>query len=492
LLLEQRDLSEAQYDRSEQAKAELQLANVELTQRISELTTLHEVGQALSATLDLDDLLEKSLRAVVTHLNYDRALLMLADEEERALTAGHSVGGTPDMREIVERLRFSLDEQGNDLVDLFHADRPLIFAGTGGHRQLTRALEVSSFLGTPLITKGRRVGILAVDNGLTRRPIATADADLLFTIGNQIATAVESARLYRQIESQNRTLEQRVAQRTEELARATAEAQEARAAAEAANEAKSAFLANVSHELRTPLTSILGFTKIIKKRLDDVVFPAVGIGDQGSGIGSASGPDPRSKTERAMRQVSENIGIIIAEGERLTAMINDVLDLAKIESGKLEWKMERTSISEIIERATNATSSLFAQKGLDLVVDVPDDLPEIAGDKDRLIQVVINLLSNAVKFTDEGGVTCRAVAAGDELVVSVIDTGMGIAPEDHEKVFEQFKQVGDTLTDKPKGTGLGLPICKQIVEHHGGRIWLESDRGCGSVFSFALQIGAVA
>jgi DNA-binding response OmpR family regulator/anti-sigma regulatory factor (Ser/Thr protein kinase) len=154
--------------------------------------------------------------------------------------------------------------------------------------------------------------------------------------------------------------------------------------------------------------------------------------------------------------------------------------------------MEPVGVDEIIDRATAATSSLFEHKGLKLVNEVDLGLPRITGDRDRLIQVVINLISNAVKFTDHGSVTCRAEQRDGALVVSVIDTGMGIAPADQPKVFERFKQVGDTLTDKPKGTGLGLPICKEIVEHHGGHIWVESEVGRGSTFAFSLPIAAEA
>jgi CheY-like chemotaxis protein len=132
---------------------------------------------------------------------------------------------------------------------------------------------------------------------------------------------------------------------------------------------------------------------------------------------------------------------------------------------------------------------LFENKNLKLRKFIDADLPVISGDKDKLIQVIVNLISNSVKFTPEGTVTCRINQQGDEIVVGISDTGIGIAPEDHEAVFEQFKQVvGDTLTDKPKGTGLGLPICKEIVEHHGGRIWLESELGKGSTFFFALSV----
>src|SRR6188472_4812390 len=155
----------------------------------------------------------------------------------------------------------------------------------------------------------------------------------------------------------------------------------------------------------------------------------------------------------------------------------------------MEWNQESVSMSEVAERAIAATSSLFDQKSLKLIKNIDTDLPDITGDRDKLIQVIINLISNSVKFTDEGSVTCTVSQKDHEIIVSISDTGIGIAPGDFEAVFEQFKQVGgDTLTDKPKGTGLGLPICKEIVEHHGGRIWLESEVGKGSTFSFALPI----
>jgi PAS domain S-box-containing protein len=262
----------------------------------------------------------------------------------------------------------------------------------------------------------------------------------------------------------------------EELREARATAEEAQRAAERANQVKGDFLASVSHELRTPLTSILGFTKLIDKRLNKRILPKVQAEDR--------------RTQRAMRQVTENIRIIAAEGERLTALINDVLDLAKIEAGKVEWREESLAVPDLIERAAAATSALFAQKGLILIQEIADDLPEISGDKDRLIQVLINLFSNAIKFTNDGSVTCRARRANGAITISVIDTGVGIAKADQAEIFEQFKQVGDTLTDKPQGSGLGLPICKEIVEHHGGRIWVESRLGEGSTFSFTLPVQA--
>ena len=252
------------------------------------------------------------------------------------------------------------------------------------------------------------------------------------------------------------------------------DASHARAAAEQADAAKSSFLSTVSHELRTPLTSVLGFAKIIRRRLEERLFPLI--------------PEDDRKIQQAKNQVIENLGVVVSEGERLTKLIDDVLDLAKIEAGKFTWNMGSVSAGEIIDRAVAATAALFEMKKLSLLRDVQPDLPEITGDQDRLIQVVINLISNAVKFTDAGSIICSAYLNGGELVVGVKDSGIGIAPVDQPKVFEKFKQVGDTLTDKPKGTGLGLPICKEIVEYHGGRIWVESTPGQGSTFSFSLPV----
>jgi signal transduction histidine kinase len=186
--------------------------------------------------------------------------------------------------------------------------------------------------------------------------------------------------------------------------------------------------------------------------------------------------------------VEENLGIILAEGQRLTTLINNVLDLEKIEAGKMDWHLEPLAIAEVINQATAATASLFDQKGLSLIEELSDNLPQVSGDRDKLVQVVINLISNAVKFTDRGRVKVRAQAVEGEIQISVRDQGIGIAVADQPLVFEKFKQVGDTLTDKPKGTGLGLPICKEIIERHGGRIWVTSELGRGSTFVFTLPI----
>ncbi len=238
---------------------------------------------------------------------------------------------------------------------------------------------------------------------------------------------------------------------------------------------KTDFLATVSHELRTPLTSVLGFACIIKDKLEECIFPALeDIYD--------------NNLQKTNTRIQENIDIIISEAERLTVLINDVLDIAKMESGKVEWNIQSVYIEHILERAIAATASLFEKHSLKLVKDIPLGLPQVEVDCDRIIQVVINLISNAVKFTSEGIVTCRARVDHNNIIISIIDTGIGVAQEQQEQIFERFKQVGNILTNKPKGTGLGLPICKQIIEYHGGKIWMESTLSQGSNFSFTIPL----
>lgn len=244
--------------------------------------------------------------------------------------------------------------------------------------------------------------------------------------------------------------------------------------ADAASQAKGEFLSSVSHELRTPMTSVYGFAKVIKKKLDHDIIPFMDIND--------------SKLMRTTGQIQSNLDVIISESERLTTLINNVLDLAKLDAGRVEWHFDAIDLSGIIEHVAAAIKPLTDARGLYLKLELEKELPPIHGDRDRLVQVFINLASNAAKFSERGGITIGAHHNGDEIVVSVTDTGIGIAPENCDMVFEKFHQIGDTLTDKPKGTGLGLSICKEIIERHGGRIWVESELGQGSVFSFTLQI----
>ncbi|MDP2318951.1 MAG: response regulator [Acidobacteriota bacterium] len=465
-------------ERSEFAEARLRAESAEAlarseTERNRNIELLSDIGREITASLDFDTIFEKL---------YER-VNELADADVFGVGLYH-----PEKKEIEYRLAI---EQGKRYAPYSRSttDRSQLPVWCIEHREpvfindveqesakyipqyaeAARALEdgtmskaAQSIIYLPLVSKDKVLGIVTIQS-LEKGAYTEHHLNMMQNLAAFTAIALDNAAAYRQINEQEH-----------DNRRLFEEAQKARAAAEEADAAKSAFLSTVSHELRTPLTSVLGFAKIIKKRLDDRIFPILKSDDK--------------KVLQTVQQIQENLQVVVGEGERLTKLIDDVLDLAKIEAGKLEWNMGPVTVQEIIDHATAATASLLEPKGLRLIKEVDATLPVITGDRDRLIQVVINLVSNAVKFTDAGTITCRAVRQADMLVVSVIDTGLGIAAGDQPKVFERFKQVGDTLTDKPKGTGLGLPICREIVEHHGGRVWVESELGKGSSFSFSLPI----
>jgi signal transduction histidine kinase len=239
----------------------------------------------------------------------------------------------------------------------------------------------------------------------------------------------------------------------------------------ALDQLKTDFISTVSHELRTPMTSVLGFAKIIGKKLEHSVKPAL------AGHEDAS---------RVVGQVQDNVGIIVTEAQRLTDLINDVLDIAKMEAGKILWRDTAVFVGDVVRQAVDSTRGLWLAKGIEVVLDVEADLPPVRGDHARLVQVLVNLISNAVKFSSRGPVTCRAHLDRETVLISVADHGPGIPEESLTDIFDKFKQVGDTLTEKPSGTGLGLPISRQIVEHHGGRLRVETELGKGSIFSFSI------
>ncbi|MFQ5785274.1 MAG: ATP-binding protein [Alphaproteobacteria bacterium] len=253
----------------------------------------------------------------------------------------------------------------------------------------------------------------------------------------------------------------RLEEKSRELEAATEELRTANEQLKELDRLKDDFISTISHELRTPLTSIRSFGEILYDH-----------------------PDVDSD------QRKEFLGIIIKESERLTRLINQILDLAKMEAGRMEWRMADIDPKQVIDDALAATSGLFKERRVRLEVDLPEKLPPVHADLDRLMQVVLNLLSNAVKFCDRenGRVGVHTTVTREGLRVSVIDNGPGLARREQAGVFEKFQQVADTLTDKPQGTGLGLPICRQIIEHFGGRIWVKSAPGKGAAFSFTVPL----
>jgi len=286
-----------------------------------------------------------------------------------------------------------------------------------------------------MIARGRTVGVLAADNRRSRAPIPAHAVDLLQTFAAQAAVAVENARLFQEIQDKSRELE-------------------------LASKHKSQFLANMSHELRTPMNAVLGYTDLI---LDNIF----------------------GEVPEAIRDTLERVK---SNGQHLLGLINDVLDLSRMEAGQLTLSLGDYAMGEVVHAVVSAVESLAAGKKLALKAVVPPDLPPGRGDERRLTQVLLNLAGNAIKFTDSGHVLIEARATDGAFVVSVSDTGPGIAPADQQKIFEEFQQADSSSTRKKGGSGLGLSISRRIVELHGGRLWVESVPGEGSTFYFTVPL----
>src|SRR3989454_6658381 len=294
-----------------------------------------------------------------------------------------------------------------------------------GHRAL---------LGVPLLSEDEVIGVLAV----TRKTPGEFEPEivrLLSTFATQSALAIQNARLFLEIEDKSRQLE-------------------------VASQHKSEFLANMSHELRTPLNAIIGFSEVLSERM----------------FGELN-----EKQEEYLKD-------IYASGTHLLSLINDILDLSKIEAGRMELELTDFHLPTALDNALTLVRERAGRRNITLQMSVDDRLGQIQADERKIRQVVLNLLSNAIKVTPEGGQIGGAAVPKDGVMEeSVSDTGVGIAPEDQEAVFEEFRQVG-TAAKKVEGTGLGLTLCRKFVELHGGASWVGSQLGQGSTFTFSLPL----
>ena len=423
---------------------ELQTRTQELARSVGELKALGEVGQAVSSTLDLQTVLSTIVRHAVQLSGTDCGIIYEYDEptQEFHLRASYQMEEELVNAYRATPLRLGQGATGRaaetkmptQIVNLREEQE---FA-TRGMRPILSRLGYQSLLAVPLLLEQKIMGALTIYRRETGT-FAPAVVNLLQTFATQSVLAIQNARLFREIEEKSRQIE-------------------------AANRHKSEFLANMSHELRTPLNAIIGFSEVLQERL----------------FGELNDKQ------------AEYTSDILTSGQHLLSLINEILDLSKVEAGRMELELAPFDLPLAIENARTFVRERAVKHGITLDIDVDDRLGEYVGDERKIKQILLNLLSNAVKFTSDGGrITINANKTGNGVEISVRDTGIGIAPADQPKIFEEFRQVGSDSTHKVEGTGLGLTLAKKFVELHGGRIWVESEVGKGSTFTFTLRAKAL-
>jgi GAF domain-containing protein len=418
---------------------EVQARTGQLARSVGELKALGEVSQAVNSTLDLKTVLETIVAKAVQLSETDAGAIYVYSKSAGQFRLKATYGMSAELIEAISRQAMGLRDPGPGEAAAQRA--PIQIADL---RQETKSpaqqiiLEAGfrSVLVVPLLRPNKVVGALVVRRRTPGR-FSDSTVDLLETFAAQSVLAIQNARLFSEIEEKGRQLE-------------------------IASRHKSQFLANMSHELRTPLNSVLGFTEMLA---DGLYGPL---------------PDKAKIT----------LGRVQANGRHLLGLINDVLDLSKIEAGQLTLSLEDYSMGLIVKTVAATTEPLAAAKGLTLTVHVAEGLPMGRGDVRRLSQVLLNLAGNAVKFTERGSIDIAARIREGQFEISVRDTGPGIAREHQQRIFEEFQQVDESSTRQKGGTGLGLAISKRIVEMHGGAISLESELGSGSTFCVTIPVRA--
>jgi GAF domain-containing protein len=419
---------------------ELEARTADLTRSVEQLTALGEVGRAVSSTLDLQTVLTTIVSRAIQLSGLDGGVVHEYDEgtEEFVHRAQAETGGALAAVRRAERIPRGQGVIGRTAITLEPVQVPDITvpgAYVGPQRENLIESGIRALLAVPMVREGRIIGCL----GVTRnRPgeFPAETIELLRTFATQSALAIQNARLFQEIADKSRQLE-------------------------AASQHKSEFLANMSHELRTPLNAVIGFSEVLLQRM----------------FGELNAKQ------------DEYLNDIYASGQHLLSLINDILDLSKIEAGRMELAPAPFHLPTALESAVTLVKERAARHGITLELDLDPRLGELVGDERKVKQVLLNLLSNAVKFTPEGGrISLRAGRRDGAVAISVTDTGIGIAPEDQAAIFEEFRQVGNDETRKQEGTGLGLTLAKKFVELHDGRMWVESELGLGSTFTFTLPV----
>ncbi|MCD6080450.1 MAG: hypothetical protein B6D53_03740 [Candidatus Omnitrophica bacterium 4484_49] len=420
----------------------------ELDKKLKALNTLYKITQTVSRTFETEKILDSIDLDDVEELGFEKLLFFIFDDERKKIAIKKTLG-YKDREPQIPR----------NILDSLATLKSPIYIGSKVHipeglQPLAQELELTSMIIVPLTIREKNVGVMIVGNTKTYKKPSESDIEILSLLANQLVQSMENAKLYEQLWKSYQELEERVKERTREL-------EEANKALQKVNQMKTEFVSAVAHELRTPLTSIKGYATILSSgRLGEV-----------------------------KKEQKERLERINKHSHELVNLVNDLLDIARIEAGKTTMKTEETDLNEVLKDVEEVILPQAEEKKLRFVINNKAGIEKIYADRVHLERVLVNLLGNALKFTPENGEIGVVIQKeGDSILFEVYDTGIGIPEKDLDKIFDEFYRADNPINRERKGTGLGLPLVKKIIDAHGGKIWAKSKPGEGSRFFFTLPL----
>lgn len=431
---------------------ELRRAQEELDKRIEGLYTLHELGQTINRSFNAEESFSHLTTSFISRLGFEKSLIMLFNETDQ-MGSRARIGYSE--QEVEKICRFIL--QDPSLKGRLQEGKPIrVHLKEMPQEEIARLaapLQKGDSLLVPLLLKKELSGFILVSKEASYEKVTEGEVELISILANQISQALENSSLYEELWRSHRELEQRIKERTGELARANEELKRL-------NQMKTDFVSNVSHELRTPLTSIKGFTSLLS---DGKLGPT------------------NEEQKRRLSRIDEQTNTLIK-------LVNDLLDISRIQSGGVAMAFQPVRIQQLLEGPLDLLQEQIREKKLEFKGDYPGET-EIWVDREKMERVFLNLLGNAVKFTPAGGkITIQAVPRKGEVQFDITDTGIGMEPKDLGRIFEEFYRSENAIRQDIKGTGLGLSLVKQVIEAHQGKIWATSKLGQGSTFSVILPL----
>ncbi|MDP8212821.1 MAG: ATP-binding protein [Candidatus Zapsychrus exili] len=430
---------------------ELNKAQEELDKRLNGLDALQQTSRSMSTTLDENEIFNRLDKSLVIGLGFEKNIILIQDKNKKFISRIKLGIEDENIASIISEL-----EKSAEVLKFLNEGDTLSSATSPQDMKLSigKIFNVEHFIISPIMTKNGMIGIMFVGNGTISSAVTEGDKEMVSILASQIGQSLENARLFEEAFRASQILDTKVKERTKQLASILEEVKYI-------SKAKSEFISAVSHELRTPLTSIKGYASIL--------------------IAGKLGEVPE--------QVKQRLEKINIHSDNLVQLINNLLDISRIESGRVEMSIEKCSLPDIIENVRDLLNPQMREKDINWKAEINENIPEMLLDKHQVERIFINLIGNATKFTPQNGIIgVKADYDNDTATVEVSDTGIGISKDDISRLFDEFYRVENTINQNVKGTGLGLPLAKKIIEAHDGKIWITSEIGKGTTFHFTIPI----